>query len=53
MPQLPISLSATIIGKLSEIAKAENEMSCNDEKQTKASTIAARIVRVFFEEVNE
>ena len=47
MPQLPISLSATIIAKLDKIAQDENERRLyrDEEANIKASTIAARIVR--------
>lgn len=47
MPQLPISLSDTIIAKLRAIADKENS------DKVHASTIAARIVRAYFEEVEE
>ena len=51
MPQLPISLSADIIAKLSEIAKDDNtELIANGKESTiRASTVAARIVRAHFE----
>lgn len=52
MPQLPVSLSATLIGKLDEIAKAEEkkERIYDERVKIRASTIAARIIRAYFEE---
>jgi len=51
MPQLPISLSADIIAKLSKIAENNNaELIANGKEPTiRASTVAARIVRGYFE----
>ena len=51
MPQLPISLSADIIAKLSKIAENDNaELIANGKEPTiRASTVAARIVKGYFE----
>jgi len=51
MPQLPISLSADIIAKLDKIAKDNNKELTDSGKEPtiRASTVAARIVRGYFE----
>lgn len=51
MPQLPISLSSSIIAKLDKIAENNNkELIDNGKEPTiRASTVAARIVKIWFE----
>lgn len=55
MPQLPISLSADIIAKLSKIAQDENaeRLHRGEEANVKAATIAATIVKENIQEYFE
>jgi len=55
MPQLSISLSATIIGRLSAIAQEEEEKErvYNEKATIYASTVAARIIRAYFEKTDQ
>ena len=55
MPQLPISLSADIIAELNKIAKSNNkELTENSREPTiRASTVAARIIRGYFEKAKK